>query len=140
MLRAGSSIGIEKDDDTYFARLLFAEFFKRVSEDDITKAWYYSLRGNCAMSINRLMGLSARSYAALHFWASYFVKFGRRGNALIKSDELEDNRLKKDHYGLGVGSGCAEHAQSNVVLQNINPTAEEGKRKKNHHLIRIGFL
>jgi len=41
MLHAGSSIGIEKDDDTYFARLLFAEFFKRVAKDDITKAWYF---------------------------------------------------------------------------------------------------
>jgi len=137
MLHAGSSIGIEKDDDTYFARLLFAEFFKRVAKDDITKAWYNTLRGNCAMSINRLLGLSPRSYAAL-LLASDFVSIGKRSNVQVNTTALKE-WTKKDHYGLGGDRrGCAEHTQSNVVLQNINPTAEKGK-KKDHHLIRIGY-
>jgi len=139
MLRPSSSIGIEKDDDTYFARLLFAEFFKRLSEDDITKAWFYSLRGNCAMSINRLMGLSPRSFAAL-LLASDFVTIGRKGNVQVKRDELTEKWLKNDDiYGLGGDRhGCAEHTLSEVKLRNINPTAAEGKKKKDHHLIRIG--
>jgi len=115
MLHAGSSIGIEKDDDTYFARLLFAEFFKRVAKDDITKAWYYSLRGNCAMSINRLLGLSPRSYAAL-LLASDFVSIGKRSNVQVNTTALKE-WTKKDHYGLGGDRrGCAEHTQSNVDL------------------------
>ena len=51
---SGSSFGIERDDNTYFARLLVAEFIKRVADDNKTQAWYWAVRGNCNFSFNRL--------------------------------------------------------------------------------------
>ena len=54
-----------KTKHAYSARLLLAEFIKRVSDDVNTSAWYFSVRGNCRLSLNRVLGLSPRSYAAL---------------------------------------------------------------------------
>lgn len=138
MLRDGSSIGIEKDDNTYFARLLFAEYFKRVADDDKTMAWYFSVRGNCILSLNRHMGLSPRSFAAL-LLAADFVKVTKTGCSL-KVTEVVDNWMKRPEYDLGGDRrGCAEHTQSKVLLRNINPSADCEEQKKLHlHLIRIG--
>ena len=136
MPRDGSWIGIEKDDNTYFARLLFAEYFKRVADDDNTKAWYFSMRGNCKLSLNRHMGLSPRSFAAL-LLAADFMKVTKVGVCSVKADRVNVNWLKRDEYGLGGDRlGCAEHTYSNVLLHNINPSAPAVEKKL--HLIRIG--
>ena len=137
MFQAGSSFGIERDDTTYFVRLLTAEFIKRVTDDNKTEAWYWAFRGNCNFSFNRLLGLTPRSYAAF-LLAGDFVCFGRKGIALNRKETgLNEGFLKKEIYGFrGDRNGCAETTKSNVVLKNINPTAKEGSSKLD--LIRIG--
>ena len=52
--------GIEKDANTYYARLLLAEYIKRVSNDITTEPWFFSMRGNCWLSLNRHIGLSPK--------------------------------------------------------------------------------
>ena len=63
--------GIEKDANTYYARLLLAEYIKRVSNDITTEPWFFSMRGNCWLSLNRHIGLSPKSYASLLLAADF---------------------------------------------------------------------
>jgi hypothetical protein len=94
------------------------------------------MRGNCKLSLNRHMGLSPRSFAAL-LLAADFMKVTKVGVCFVKADRVNVNWLKRDEYGLGGDRlGCAEHTYSKVLLHNINPSAPAVEKKL--HLIRIG--
>ena len=104
----------------YFARLLLAEFIKRVSDDVNTSAWYFSVRGNCRLSLNGVLGLSPRSYAAL-LLAADFVQV--RTNDVRIASTMQEKWLKHSHYGLGGDpNGCAEMTKSEVNLNKLNPS------------------
>jgi len=137
MLRDDFSFkGIEKDANIYFARMLLAEYIKRVSGDNTTESWFFSLRGNCPLSLNRHMGLSPRSYAAL-LMAADFVQVRQTG-VRLNNRGFVDGWMKKDHYGLGGDSlGCSECTFSGVLLDKLNRSADA--RMKELHLIRIGY-
>ena len=77
--------GIEKDATTYFARLLVAEYIKSVSNENTTDPWFFSMQGNCWLSLNRHMGLSPKSYAAL-LLAADFVQLRSDGVRLNKKE------------------------------------------------------
>jgi len=119
----------------YFARLLLAEFIKRVSADVNTSAWYFSVRGNCRLSLNRVLGLSPRSYAAL-LLAADFVQV--RTNDVRIASTMQEKWLKHSHYGSGGDpNGCAEMTKSEVNLNKLNPSGTTNKFTK-LDLFRIG--
>lgn len=139
-----SIASFSRDDDwkefantrhAYFARLLLAEFIKRMSADDNTSAWYFSVRGNCRLSLNRVLGLSPRSFAAL-LLAADFVQV-RTNGVRVNKDNMEGNWLKREHYGLGGDrNGCAEMTKCEVNLNKLNPGTTNKFSKL--ELFRIG--
>ena len=127
-----------KTKHAYDARLIVAEFIKRLSDDVNTIAWFFSMRGNCRLSLNRVFGLSPRSYAAL-LLAADFLQL-RSGDVRVNKANMEEKWLKLEHYGLGGNpKGCAEMTKSNVYLNKLNPSSgvDEGEMAK-LDLFRIG--
>lgn len=96
------------------------------------------MRGNCRLSLNRVLGLSPRSYAALLF-AADFVQL-RVNEVRVNKANMEGKWLKLAHYGLGGDlKGCAEMTKSNVYLNKLNPSSDvDEDEKAKLELFRIG--
>lgn len=134
MIRDGTTYhGIEKDESTYFARMLLAQYIIRVADEVTTEPWFFSVRGNCWLSLNRHIGLTPTSYAK----PANFVHV-RKGDVRMNTKEIVDKWMKRDEYGLQGDStlGCSEFTSSTVWLDKIHPLAQEVK--KTLPLIRIG--